>query len=121
MIEILEGFPENVLAAAAKGRVTKQDYETVLSPRVQRILATHQKLRCYYEIGIAFSGMAPSAVIEDFRLGMKYRSQWERVAVVTDIGWVKTTVIAFRFLISGEIRVFPLSQTEEAKRWVSTV
>ena len=119
MIEILEGFPSNVIAVAAKGQVTREDYDTVLTPEVKQVLATHQKLRCYYEIGPAFSGMAPGAILEDMRLGLNYRSQWERVAVVTDVGWVRTTVNAFRFLIPGEIRTFSLSEAEQARSWVS--
>ena len=30
----------------------------------------------------------------------------ERVAIVTDVGWVRHTVNALRFLIPGEVRVF---------------
>ena len=33
MIKILEGFPDNVIAASAAGRVTRQDYEAVLIPQ----------------------------------------------------------------------------------------
>ncbi len=119
MIEILEGFPTNVIAVAARGRVTRQDYDTVLTPEVKQRLATHKKLRCYYEIGPAFSGIAPGAILEDMRLGLKYRSQWERIAVVTDVGWVGTTVSAFSFLIPGEIRTFSLGEADRARSWVS--
>lgn len=119
MIEMLEGFPANVIAVAAKGRVTGQDYDTVLTPEVKQILATHHMLRCYYEIGPAFAGMTPRAFLEDMRLGLKYRSRWERVAVVTDIGWVRTTVNAFRFLIPGEIRTFSLAEAGLARNWVT--
>ena len=36
MIKILEGFPDNVIAASAVGRVTRQNYEEVLIPRLRR-------------------------------------------------------------------------------------
>jgi hypothetical protein len=35
MIEMLEGFPECVVAVVAKGRVTREDYDRVLIPAVE--------------------------------------------------------------------------------------
>jgi hypothetical protein len=45
------------------------------------------------------------AAWEDLRIGPEHIPQWERVAIVTDVGWVKHTVNALRFLIPGEVRV----------------
>ncbi len=47
MIELLEGFPDGVVAASAKGRVTKRDYDEVLIPRVNDVIARHPRIRCY--------------------------------------------------------------------------
>jgi hypothetical protein len=33
MIELLRGFPDNVVAISCRGEVTKADYDTVLLPR----------------------------------------------------------------------------------------
>lgn len=51
MIERLKGFPDNVVAIACHGEVTKQDYDTVLIPAVEKALKTHDKLRLLYEVG----------------------------------------------------------------------
>ena len=118
MIKILEGFPDNVIAASTVGRVTRQDYEAVLIPRVEETAKKHSKIRCYYEIGADFSGMEPGAVWEDFRVGVEYWTRWERVAVVTDVTWIAHVVSAFRFLMPGQIRVFPTSEKETARAWV---
>jgi hypothetical protein len=45
-------------------------------------------------------------------------SRCERVAIVTDIGWVRLTVKALRFLIPSEIRVFPTIQADEGRAWI---
>src|SRR5437763_7088279 len=65
-------------------------------------LKRHDKVRLYYEIGCRF----PGAAWEELRLGMDTIPQWERVAVITDVGWVRHTVNALRFLIASEVRVF---------------
>ena len=74
----------------------------------------HDKVRLYYEIGCRF----PGAAWEDLKIGMQYLPQWERVAVVTDVGWVRHTVKALRFLLGSEIRVFTTSQAGDGLAWI---
>jgi hypothetical protein len=118
MIKMLEGFADNVIAASAVGRVTRDDYETVLIPQAEATAKRHPKIRCYYEIGADFAGMEPGAVWEDFRVGVEYWTRWERVAVVTDVAWITHVVNAFRFLMPGQNRVYPTSEKDMARTWV---
>jgi SpoIIAA-like len=119
MIEILRDFPETVVALSASGRVTRQDYEKVLIPKVQEALARHDRIRCYYELGAGFSGFDGAAVWEDLKLGIEHLARWERVAVVTDVEWIRLAVNFFRFLVPGEARVFATAQAAEARRWIA--
>jgi hypothetical protein len=119
MIEILEGFPGGVVAVTAKGRVTKQDYDDVLIPKLREVLSRRGKIRLYYELGEGFSGIDPGAAWEDFTLGMRYLRRWERVAVVTDVDWIRIAIGVFRFLVPGEIRVFGTSQALDARNWIA--
>lgn len=121
MIKLLDGFPNNVVAAIAIGLVTRQDYDTVLIPRIEAVAQTHAKIRCYYEIGPDFSGMEPGAMWEDLRVGVGYWTRWERVAVITDVTWIAQVVNAFRFLMPGSLRVFPSQQKDAASAWVTAV
>jgi hypothetical protein len=118
MIRILSGFPENVVAVACEGRVTRKDYDDVLVPAVTAGLQRHEKLRLYYEITPQFSGMEAGAVWEDFRVGMGHLLRWERITVVTDIEWIRHTVNVFRFLLPGKVRVFTGSETSAARKWI---
>ena len=120
MIEALKGFPDGVAAFAAKGRVTRQDYETVLIPALEQAFRAPGKLRCYYELGPDFAGMDAGAMWEDFKVGVEHLSRWERVALVTDVDWIRHGMNLFRFLVPGGMRVFPTSQTAEARRWVAS-
>jgi hypothetical protein len=121
MIKILEGFPDNVIAVSAVGRITREDYDAVLIPQVNATAKRHPKIRCYYEIGTEFEGMEPGAVWEDFRVGVEYWTRWERVAAVTDVAWIAHVVNAFRFLMPGQIRVFPTSENKAARAWVEAL
>ena len=116
MIHIVEGLPDNVVAILVKGRVTNEDCDKVLKPLLENLLKRHDKVRLYYEIGCRF----PGAAWEDLRIGIDSIPQWERVAVVTDVGWVRHTVNALRFVIPGEVRVFPTNQSYQGCAWISS-
>lgn len=119
MIKILEGLTESVVALAAHGRVTRKDYEDVLIPRVNEALKRPGKIRLYYELGADFSGLEAGAAWEDFKIGLEHLSRWERMAVVTDVGWIRLAVGTFRFLMPGRIRIFGMNQASEARGWVT--
>ncbi|MBS2132192.1 STAS/SEC14 domain-containing protein (plasmid) [Burkholderia thailandensis] len=118
MIDIVNDLPDGVAGFVAKGRVTRKDYEDVLIPAMETALKANRKVRCYYELGPEFSGMDPAAAWEDFKLGIQHLSQWERVAVVTDVEWIRIALSVFRFLIPGEVRVFGAGQSAQARQWI---
>lgn len=118
MIEPLERFPKTVMAFACKGHVTKRDYETVLIPAVKEALKQPGKLRLYYQIDPDFAGIDAGAVWEDFKVGMEHLLRWERVAVVTDVDWIRHTIRAFSFIIPGVTKVFPVGEQANAREWI---
>jgi hypothetical protein len=115
MIEIIKGLPRKVVGIAVTGRVTMQDCRDVLIPTMEKRLKRHDKIRLYYELNSRF----PGAAWDDLDLGIEHASRCERVAIVTDIGWVRLTVKALRFLIPGEIRVFATIQAPEGRAWIT--
>ena len=119
MIELLRDVPDNVVAVVCKGRVTKADYDTVLVPAVDEALEKHGKLRLYYETASDFGGIDPGAVWEDFKTGMEHLTRWERIAVVTDVDWIRHTMQFFSFMMPGEMQTFPLAQAEQARMWIA--
>jgi hypothetical protein len=119
MIEALKDFPGNVVAVACEGHVTRRDYETVLVPTVEAALSKHKKIRLYYQIGADFKGIDPGAVWEDFKVAMEHILRWERVAVVTDVEWIRHTMKAFSFLTPAEMKSYPISDAAKARAWVT--
>lgn len=119
MIERLKEFPDNVLGFACHGQVTKQDYEAILIPAVEKALAQHDKVRLYYETASDFAGIDPGAVWEDTKVGVSHLSRWERFAVVTDVEWIRHTMKFFSFLVPGELRIFSTTAAAEAREWIA--
>ena len=118
MIEHLTNVPDNVVAFVCQGQVTKRDYDTVLVPAVMQALMNHKKIRLYYETAADFAGIDPGAIWEDFKVGMKHFTRWERIAIVTDVDWIKNTVRIFSFLMLGELRIFPAAAASQARKWI---
>ncbi|WP_321342022.1 STAS/SEC14 domain-containing protein [Breoghania sp.] len=119
MIEQLQGFPENIVAFACHGRVSRGDYEEVLIPAVDAAFADHDKIRLYYEVGDDLEHIDPGAMWSDFRTGLEHWLSWERIAVVTDVEWIAKTMSAFSFLMPGEVKLFSLSERAAAKAWLA--
>lgn len=119
MIEQLKGFPENVIALAGRGQVTKADYQAIL-PAVEKALATHDQLRVYYELGADFLGIDADAFLEDFKISMQHLARWERVAVVTDVEWITHAFALFGFLMPGRAKVFSTKDADQARSWITS-
>ena len=119
MIEALKGFPTKVPAFTCKGHVTKRDYESVLIPAVNEALQQRGKLRLYYQIDPDFSGIDAGAVWDDFKVGMEHVLRWERIAVVTNVDWIRYTIRAFSFVIPGVAKIFRLDEQAKAREWIS--
>jgi SpoIIAA-like len=115
MIEIIKGLPKNVVGIAVNGRMTKKDCDDVLMPAMEKSLKRHDKIRLYYELNSRF----PGAAWDDLNVGIEHIPPCERVAIVTDVGWIRYTVKALRFLIPGEIQVFATVQASEGRAWIT--
>jgi len=92
----------------------------VLVPAVVQALKTHDKVRLYYETAGDFAGIDPGAMWEDFKVGMEHLTRWERVAVVTDVEWIKQTMLFFSFLMPGTMKLFPTSEATQARQWIAS-
>jgi hypothetical protein len=115
MIEILEGLPDNVVGLVVKGRVTQRDCAETLLPAIEKARDWHHRLRLYYEIRSRY----PGAAWDELRFGAAGAPAWERVAVVSDVAWIRHAVQAFRLLIPSEIRVFATPQIPQALTWIA--
>ncbi len=118
MVELIPNLPDHVLGITAKGTVTAQDYETVIIPAVEQMFARIAKVRFLYHLGGEFRGFEATAMLDDAKLGLKHLGGWERVAVVSDVQWIRAAVQIFGLAIPGQVRVFHNLELTDAARWV---
>jgi hypothetical protein len=119
MIEEIPDLPDNVIGFTAKGTVTAKDYESVIIPVVESFFSEGSKVRFLYHLGEDFTGFEAAAVWDDTKLGLKHLAGWERLAVVTDVEWIRAAIKVFGFAIPGHVRVFHNRELAEATRWIA--
>jgi hypothetical protein len=119
MVEPISGLPDNVLGFAAKGTVTAKDYEGVIIPAVEALFSRQSRVRFLYHLGEDFSGFEAAAIWDDTKLGLKHLSGWERMAVVSDVEWIRAAVRIFALMIPGHVRLFHNREMADAKKWIA--
>ena len=105
MITAIHDMPDGTIGFEASGKVTDEDYETVLVPAVRAALPE----------GTTYSA---GAMFADAKLWAGHLRGWERVAVVSDADWLEHAIKAFGWMMPGEVRVFDDDEVDEAKRWL---
>jgi SpoIIAA-like len=120
VIRLLEGLPDNVIGVEASGKVTDEDYESVLIPAVRASIEASGRVRFLYVLGEDFDGWTLGGMWEDAKLGGSEVKAWEKVAIVTDRDWLRHTVKGLGWMLPGEIRVFDLSERDDATTWVAS-
>lgn len=89
MIEGMEDVPEGTVGLRARGKLTQSDYVDVLEPAMKEAV--------------------------EFR----HRSDWKKLAFVSDSEWVGKALHAFAWLTPGEVHIYPMDKLEEAKSWAA--
>jgi hypothetical protein len=119
MIELLPNLPSEVVGFIASGRVTANDYESVVFPAIESKLEAHGKVRILYQIGPKFSGFTAGAMWDDAKVGLAHLRAWEKIAIVTDVDWIRGAVGIFSFLVPCPVKMFSNSEFAEAKDWIA--
>lgn len=117
-MRLITELPSNVVGLVASGHVTAEDYESVAIPAVETALKAHGRIRMLYQVPADFDGFAPGAVWDDVKMGMGHFTAWERIAVVSDVDWIRGSTRFFGFLMPCPVKLFANAQMDEATRWI---
>lgn len=120
MIDLITDLPRSLVGFVGSGQVTASDYESVLIPAVEAKLKQYGKIRILYHLGPAFAGFSATAMWDDAEVGIGHLNAWEKIAIVTDVEWLKSATGIFQFAIRCPLKVFPNQQYTEAKKWIAT-
>jgi hypothetical protein len=118
MIRAIADMPAGTLGFEAVGKVTADDYRTVLVPAVEGAIETGE-VRLLFLLGEDFDSYSADAVWADMKLGAGHLRNWKRVALVSDADWLENSVKALGWLLPGTWRVFETDDLDDAREWLS--
>lgn len=116
--EVLSGFPDDVLAVQVKGIITGKAYADKLVPLIDAKLEKHDHIKCLVVVDEQFISYTADAMWDDMLLGIRHWTKFERIAVVTDINWLRIAMRVAAPLIPGTFRLFDLDRLDEARSWI---
>ena len=119
MLERIENMPNDVIGIRASGEVSRQDYESVVTDAVNEGLQQAEKLKMLVQFTADFKGFEAGAMVADAKLGLRHPFSWEKVALVTDVDWMRRATNLFGFLMPGEVKVYGNAELDNAKEWLS--
>jgi hypothetical protein len=117
---LIEGLPDDVIGIDARGLITSVDYEEMLVPLVETKLQTHDKLKVLLVAGQYFDGFSGGAMWDDARLGLSHFTTFSKMALVTDVQWLRNAAKFFGPFLPTEVSVFNLDELDDAKVWITT-
>jgi hypothetical protein len=117
MIQQLSDLPAGVIGFEASGQIRAEDYRDVVLPALERAAATGEVR--FVIVMRDFDGMSGGAVWQDLKVGIEHLRAWKRIALVTDIAWMRDLTGLFGWMTPGETRTFPLAQRDEAIEWAA--
>ena len=106
MIEIIKGLSPGTAGFRAIEKVTKEDYEGVLMPEVNRISKAFPKINFLLILGTNVGNYSIGSWIDDALVGLKHLFKWHRVAIVSEQKMVKKITDIFGHLVPGEYKGF---------------
>ncbi len=118
MIKELSDMPAGVIGFEASGKMRAEDYRDVVLPALERAAAGGEVR--FVIVMTDFEGMSGGALWQDLKVGVEHLRAWKRLALVTDIEWMKHMTSLFGWMTPGEVKTFPLAQRDEAAEWAAS-
>ena len=119
MIEEITGLPAGTLGFKVSGNVTGDDYDNVLTPAIDKAIEEFDRIKLLAQIGPDFKGYSLDAAWDDAKLGLRHWNGFDRVALATDVSWIRTMIKAIGFMMPCPVQLFELGEVDDAKRWLS--
>jgi len=113
---VKQGRPNNVRDSPAKsrqysggkgtGKLSGEDYEDVLIPRLQAMVKEHPRARFLFYMDDDFKGWDLMASWHYARVGFKHKDLFEKAAAVCGPKWVQGSMKLQSFFVHGDVRTF---------------
>lgn len=118
-IQVNEENSGKVLVIHVSGKLEKSDYE-YLMPEFERLVRQHGKLRMLFDMS-DFHGWDAGAAWEDFKFGIKYSGEIDRLAMVGEERWQHGMAMFCKPFTKAVVRYFDRTNGAEARKWLGEV
>lgn len=118
MIDVLNNLSQGTVGFSLHGTVDGHDVDAVLIPAVTEALSVHPRLKALLVFGPDFTGCTLAAAWDDTLLGLRHWDGFERLAVVTDHGWLRQSLRMVALLLPCPVRLFAGAELDQARRWL---
>lgn len=119
MLKRIEDMPKGTIGFEAHGEVEDDDWEEVVEPALRQELASGGKLRVLYLLGPTTGEVEGDAIEAGAGFRARHAMSFDRVAVVSDEGWLGPALKALSLLLPGKAKAFRVSDLASAKAWLS--
>jgi hypothetical protein len=119
MIQQIRGLADNIAAFRVTGDVTKENYDAEVLPRVASIKKTHEHFNFLLVIDTDLKNYTIGAWIEDFLMSLKNITKFNRMALVSDSGFVEKLTHMVNKFAPGEYKCYHLNEEMQAIKWIS--
>ena len=119
MIEFLPESQKQLLVAKMLGRLTVEDYEQILIPKLDEIIGEYQKVRAVIIVDESFTGWELGALWEDAKYGLKHRHDFDKIAMVGASHWLEKAVKLGSVFIDSEVKTFDVDKLSDALVWIN--
>ena len=104
------------LSLKATGKLTHEDYQTI-TPMLDAALKSVQDPKVKVLIdGTELEGWEARAAWDDFKLGLKHGSEFDKIAIYGNKNWQQISARIGSWFISGEVRYF--EHMDDALSWL---
>lgn len=118
MITVLSRPTDFVFEIRITGTVTDEHYKDILIPALEKALEVQDRVRMLAIFDRDFNRYTLEALALDARMGLKHWRGFDRVAIVADTGWLKTSIKAFSVFMPCPVATFDLADIDTARRWL---
>ena len=119
MIEIIPGLPKNVAAFNATGKITADDYKTIINPLVKKIAKEFGTINYLLVINTSLRNYTLGAWTKDAFLGLHYFPKWNKLGIVSEQKNIKEFTDFFGKFLPSVTRGFMMEDEQIAKQWIS--
>lgn len=119
MFEFTNESHDHVIIAKASGKITVADYQNIIIPKLDDLIAQYGKISILFEMS-DFAGWELQAAIIDFKYGLKHRNDFVKLALVNPPKYVACMMTMSRFLVTAEIKSFTANERDQAVEWINS-